>query len=103
MKQVLLLSHARSNLLDCSNSCFVYTLLESKMSDNKGRPVGTGGIYKQRGDHKSTYNTCGEKQVNYMRNLSTEVKRACDAFFVSRNMPLTKGWKEQANEKRNKS
>tara|TARA_R100001591_G_scaffold100964_1_gene107585 strand:+ start:275 stop:484 length:210 start_codon:yes stop_codon:yes gene_type:complete len=69
------------------------------MSDNKGRPVGTGGIYKKRGYHRSVYNTCGEKQVNYMKNLSTEVKRACDAFFKSRDMPLSKGWKEERTSK----
>ena len=54
---------------------------------------------KQSGYHRSAYNTCGEKQVNYMKNLSTEVKRACDAFFKSRDMPLSKGWKEERTSK----
>ena len=84
------------------------------MSDNKGRPVGTGGIYKERGAYATRHKgqeSIQEKHMSYMRGLSTVVGEACDRFFKRKGMPTSLSWaaqvKQQAKkkdaEKRNKS
>ena len=82
MKQVSWLSHARSNLLDCSDSCFVYTLLESEMSKEP--------------------ETIQEKHMNYMRGLSTVVGEACDRYFKRKGMPTSLSWAAQVNQQAKK-
>ena len=84
------------------------------MSKNKGRPVGTGGIYKERGAYATKHKgqeSIQEKHINYMRGLSTVVGEACDRYFKRKGMPTSLSWaaqvKQQAKkkdaEKRNKS
>jgi hypothetical protein len=53
---------------------------------------------------KGAYNkqqTHSERQLDYMRGLSTLVGKACDAWLDKKGLK-TKSWKEQNNEALNK-
>ncbi len=73
------------------------------MSKNKGRPVGTGGIYKERGAYATRHKgqeSIQEKHMNYMRGLSTVVGEACDKYFERKGMPKVLSWSAKAKQER---
>ena len=67
------------------------------MNNKKGRPSGTGGIYKKREAYnKQQVSSSSDNQMNYMRGLSTTVGKACDEWLAKRGMKNL-SWKEQQN------
>ena len=68
--------------------------------NSKGRPKGTGGIYKKREAYNKQVTT-SDRQTDYMRGLSTSVGQACDAWLDKKGLK-NKSWKEQNNEAFNK-
>tara|TARA_Y100000592_G_scaffold59175_1_gene92623 strand:+ start:329 stop:571 length:243 start_codon:yes stop_codon:yes gene_type:complete len=71
----------------------------------KGRPAGTGGIYKQRGSYATRQKgqeSIQEKHMSYMRGLSTVVGEACDRYFERKGMKKALSWSAQAKEEKEK-
>ena len=71
----------------------------------KGRPAGTGGIYKQRGSYATRFKgqeSIQERHAKYMRGLSTVVGNACDEYFRRKGMPISLSWAEQIKQKKQK-
>ena len=62
----------------------------------KGRPVGTGGIYKKRGAYNKQVSH-SDQQIQYMTHLSKSVGEACDRWLAEKG-PKGKSWKQQNDE-----
>ena len=75
------------------------------MNNKKGRPSGTGGIYKKREAYNKQQVSTSDNQTNYMRGLSTLVNKACDEWLRKRGIG-PQDWRSKKNEsfkRRNKS
>ena len=75
------------------------------MNNKKGRPSGTGGIYKKREAYNKQQVSTSDTQTNYMRGLSTLVNKACDEWLRKRGIG-PQDWRSKKNEsfkRRNKS
>jgi len=59
----------------------------------KGRPVGTGGIYKKREAYNKQVSN-SDRQTQYITHLSKSVGEACDKWLEKRGMK-GKSWKQQ--------
>ena len=59
----------------------------------KGRPVGTGGIYKKREAYNKQVSN-SDRQTQYITHLSKSVGEACDRWLEKRGMK-GKSWKQQ--------
>jgi hypothetical protein len=71
------------------------------MNNKKGRPSGTGGIYKKREAYNKQQVSTSDNQTNYMRGLSTTVGKACDEWLAKRGMKNL-SWKEQQSSEARK-
>ena len=67
---------------------------------NKGRPVGTGGIYKKREAYNKQVTT-SERQTAFITHLSKSVGEACDRWLEKRGMK-GKSWKQQHEQDKKK-
>jgi len=59
----------------------------------KGRPAGTGGIYKKRETHNKQVSH-SDRQTQYITHLSKSVGEACDRWLDKKGLK-GKSWKEQ--------
>ncbi len=62
----------------------------------KGRPAGTGGIYKKRETHNKQVSH-SDRQTQYITHLSKSVGEACDRWLDKKGLK-GKSWKQQNNE-----
>ena len=60
---------------------------------NKGRPKGTGGIYKKREAYNKQVSH-SDRQTQYITHLSKSVGEACDRWLYKKGLK-GKSWKEQ--------
>ena len=60
---------------------------------NKGRPKGTGGIYKKREAYNKQVSH-SDRQTQYITHLSKSVGEACDRWLDKKGLK-GKSWKEQ--------
>jgi len=62
----------------------------------KGRPAGTGGIYKKRETHNKQVSH-SDRQTQYITHLSKSVGEACDRWLDKKGLK-GKSWKKQNDE-----
>ena len=62
----------------------------------KGRPAGTGGIYKKREAYNKQVSH-SDREMRYITNLSKSVGEACDRWLEKRGMK-GKGWRQQNDD-----